>query len=132
MTDTNFAITDSAAIIEYLEECYPHPPLIGVYSLSRARVLSLERLGSELIARSQLWLWNKTNVSPAKEPAPSKETADHVSRYVTELLDVLENEIGERVPGRDKPTIADFTVFPLSSERKLLGAEKIQQCKRDH
>ena len=92
-TDTGLVITDSAAIIEYLEERHPDRPMIGTDSLSRARVRSLERLGSDLVARGQLWLWNKTSAFSAKEPAPSQETADRISRYVSELLDVLETEI---------------------------------------
>ena len=113
-TDTGLVITDSAAIIEYLEERHPDRPMIGTDSLSRARVRSLERLGSDLVARGQLWLWNKTSAFSAKEPAPSQGTADRISRYVSELLDVLETEIGENefLAGAE-PTIADFTVFPI-------------------
>jgi glutathione S-transferase len=114
VTDNGVAITDSAAIVEYLEELHPDPPMIGTNPLSRARVRSLERLGSDLVARGQLWLWNRTNAFPAKEAAPSKDTADRICRYVSELLDVLEAEIGEReFLAGDSPTIADFTAFPI-------------------
>lgn len=114
VTDAGLAITESAAIVEYLEELHPDKPMIGTEPLSRARIRSLERLGNDLIARSQLWLWNTTNAFPAKEPAPSKETADRTHRYVTELLDVLETEIGENdFLAGDGPTIADFTTFPI-------------------
>ncbi|WP_413737061.1 glutathione S-transferase family protein [Sodalis sp. RH21] len=114
VTDAGMAITDSAAIIEYLEECHPDRPMIGSDPLARARVRSLERLGSDLVARGQLWLWNQTGAFPAKEPAPSKGTADRISGYVSELLDILETEIGENeFLAGDGPTIADFTVFPI-------------------
>jgi glutathione S-transferase len=114
MTDAGMVITDSAAIIEYLEECHPERPMIGTDPVSRARVRSLERLGSDLVARGQLWLWNQTGAFPAKEPAPAKETADRLYGYVSEVLDVLETEIGESefLAGAE-PTIADFTVFPI-------------------
>ncbi|MER9236664.1 glutathione S-transferase N-terminal domain-containing protein [Mesorhizobium sp. M0622] len=95
VTDSGLAITESAAIVEYLEELYPDRPMIGSDPLSRARVRSLERLGNDLIARGQLWLWNRTDAFPAKEPVPSQEMADRTHRYVSELLDVLEKEIGE-------------------------------------
>lgn len=114
VTDTGLAITDSAAILEYLEELHPNKPMIGSDPLSRARVRSLERLGSDLIARGQLWLWNQTNAFPAKEPVPSKETADRTYRYASELLDALETEIGANAfLAGDGPTIADFTVFAI-------------------
>ncbi|WP_285348450.1 glutathione S-transferase N-terminal domain-containing protein [Pseudomonas sp. ME-P-057] len=114
VTDTGVAITDSAAIIEYMEECHPERPMIGTDPVSRARVRSLERLGSDLVARGQLWLWNQTGAFPAKESAPAKETADRLYGYVSELLDVLETEIGESefLAGAN-PTIADFTAFPI-------------------
>jgi glutathione S-transferase len=114
VTDGGLAITDSAAIVEYLEELYPERPMIGTDPSSRARVRSLERLGGDLVARGQLWLWNRTGAFPAKEPAPSNETADRTQRYVTELLDVLEAEIGENdFLAGDRPTIADFTAFTI-------------------
>jgi glutathione S-transferase len=114
LTDTGVVITDSAAIVEYLEECYPDRPMIGTDPVHRARVRSLERFGSDLVARGQLWLWNQTGAFMAKEPAPAKETADRLHGYVSELLDVLETEIGESefLAGAE-PTIADFTVFPI-------------------
>jgi len=114
VTETGLVITDSAAIVEYLEEHYPEKPMIGTDSLSRARVRSLERLGSDLVARGQLWLWNQTSAFPVKEAMPSQETADRIWRYISELLDVLEAEIGDNafLAGAE-PTIADFTVFPI-------------------
>jgi glutathione S-transferase len=121
VTDDGHTITDSAAIVEYLEELHPRRPMIGADPSSRARVRSLERLASDLVARGQLWLWNRTDAFPAKEPSPSNETADRTLRYVTELLDVLEVEIGrgEFLAGNE-PTIADctaFTIFQTARER---------------
>ncbi|WP_218189664.1 MULTISPECIES: hypothetical protein [unclassified Pseudomonas] len=53
-------ITDSAAIVEYLEELYPDTPMIGTDAISRSKIRSLERLGTDLVVRAQLWLWNVT------------------------------------------------------------------------
>jgi len=95
--------------------------MIGTDRTSRARVRYLERLGSDLVARGQLWLWNQTAAFPAKEPSPSKETADRTNRYVSELLDVLEVEIGENdFLAGDRLTVADctgFTIFQTARER---------------
>jgi glutathione S-transferase len=114
VTDTGIAITDSAAIVEYLEDLNPERPMIGSDPVSRARVRSLERLGSDLIARGQLWLWNQTQAFPAKEPAPLPQTADRMWPYVSELLDVFETEIGDHAfLAGDQPTIADFTTFTI-------------------
>ena len=42
--DDGTALFESLAIIEYLEELHPEPPLIGRDAVSRARVRGLERL----------------------------------------------------------------------------------------
>lgn len=114
VTDNDSAITDSAAIVEYLEELHPERPMIGADPLSRARVRAVERLASDLVARAQLWLWNVTEAFPAKEPDPNKEEGRRLYRHIRELLDVLETEIGdgEFLTGT-QPTIADFTAFPI-------------------
>ena len=121
VTDSGLAITESAAIVEYLEELYPGRPMIGSDPLTRARVRSLERIGHDLIARGQLWLWNRTGAFPAKESVPSQEAAERMYRYVSELLDVLEKEIGENAfLAGAAPTIADctaFTIFQTARER---------------
>lgn len=114
VTDEGIAITDSAAIVEYLEELYPEMPMIGTDVISRAKVRSLERLGTDLVVRSQLWLWNVTQSFPGKEPSPSLEVASKLFRYVTEILDTLETTIGDSdFLAGDSPTIADCTVFSI-------------------
>jgi glutathione S-transferase len=114
VTDEGLPITDSAAIVEYLEELYPGTPMIGTDALSRARIRSLERLGTDLVVRSQLWLWNLTRSFPAKEPSPSLEVATKLFGYVTEILDVLEGTISDNeFLAGERPTVADCTVFSI-------------------
>jgi glutathione S-transferase len=114
VTDEGVPITDSAAIVEYLEELYPDTPMIGTDAISRSEVRSLERLGTDLVGRSQLWLWNITQSFPAKEPSPSVEVANKLFGYVTEILDVLETKIADNeFLAGDSPTIADCTVFSI-------------------
>jgi glutathione S-transferase len=114
VTDEGVAITDSAAIVEYLEELHPERPMIGVDPVSRARVRALERLGTDLVGRFQLWLWNRTDRFPAKEPEPSSDVARKTHAYMTEMLDALDTAIGDQpFLAGDMPTIADCTVFPV-------------------
>ena len=88
--------------------------MIGTDARSRARVRSLERVSNELVARGQLWLWNRTEAFPAKESSPSIDAADRIFRYVDEILRVLEAEIGDNpFLAGDTPTVADFTAFPM-------------------
>ncbi len=114
VTDKGTPITDSAAIVEYLEELFPKRPMIGTDAISRAKVRALERLGTDLVGRSQLWLWNVTQSFPAKESSPSLEIASRLFGYVAEILDVLETTIGDNeFLAGDMPTIADCTVFAI-------------------
>lgn len=114
VTDEGVPITDSAAIVEYLEELYPDPPMMGTDIISRSKIRSLERLGTDLVVRSQLWLWNVTRSFPAKEPSPSLDVATKLARYVTEILDALEVAIGDNeFLAGDRPSIADCTVFSI-------------------
>lgn len=114
ITDGGEAITESAAIVEYLEELYPEHSMMGTEPISRAKIRALERVGNDLIVRSQMWLWNLTDAFPAKEPNPSLEVAHKAYRYAVELLDVLEDAIGhnEFLAG-NAPTVADFTNFSI-------------------
>jgi glutathione S-transferase len=52
--DDGRALSESAAIIEYLEEIHPEPPMIGTDSVRRAKVRALERISADLIVRSQI------------------------------------------------------------------------------
>ncbi|OZI26783.1 glutathione S-transferase [Bordetella genomosp. 9] len=114
LTDDGTPINDSAAIVEYLEELYPQKPMMGADAASRAKVRALERLGTDLIVRSQLWLWNVTTAFPAKEAQPSRELADKLYTYVDEILEALEASIGEQAfLAGAAPTIADCTVFAI-------------------
>ncbi|WP_375382522.1 glutathione S-transferase family protein [uncultured Sphingomonas sp.] len=115
VTDGGVAITESGAIVEYLEELHPHHSMIGTDPLSRAKVRALERVGNDLCVRCQAWLWNLTDAFAAKEPDPSRPLADKVYRYVEELLDILEASIGEArfLAGGYEPTIADCTTFAI-------------------
>lgn len=114
VTDDGTVITEAAAIVEYFEELFPEPIMIGTSPEQRAQVRALERLGNDLIARSMLWLWNTTDAFPRKEPQPSKAFADMLYRHVDELLAVLEQAIGDKAfLAGEIPTIADCTVFPI-------------------
>ena len=114
VTDCGMVITESAAIVEYLEELYPPPPMFGTDPISRAKVRSLERLASDLVGRSQIWLWNVTDAFPHMQPHRSSEVTAIMHRHMTEILDALEQSIGENeFLAGESPSVADITTFTI-------------------
>jgi glutathione S-transferase len=113
--DDGTCISESAAIVEFLEELHPDPPMIGTTPVERAQVRSLERIGTDLFSRLELsvqhsipdfieslGLTRYPDVIKALEPS------------VNEGLRVLETRIGDNTfLAGDRCTIADCTLFAL-------------------
>jgi glutathione S-transferase len=111
--DDGRTLSESAAIVEYLEELYPDPPMIGVDPFERAKVRALERIGNDLIVRTQLWLMH-SQPHFASRVVQQPAVAEAARPWAEALLAVLEQHIGESpFLAGDKVTIADCTVFPL-------------------
>ena len=111
--DDGSTITESAAIVEYLEELNPEPPMIGTDPAARARVRALERLGNDLMVRGQLWLMHSSPYF-AQRVAQKPEVAAAAKPMVDELLAALEAHLGDRpFLAGERATIADCTAFAL-------------------
>lgn len=111
--DDGTGLVESAAIVEYLEELYPQPPMIGRDPVERARVRALERIAAELIVRANLWLAHSQPFFAAKVKQ-QPEVATAARPWVDELLDLLEVRMGEQpFLAGPMPTIADCTLFAL-------------------
>jgi glutathione S-transferase len=64
-------LVESLAIIEYLEECFPQPPLWGATPLERARQRALDRI-AELRVLRPMGLWvHATNSPLGLKPDPA-------------------------------------------------------------
>ena len=120
--DDGRAISESAAIVEFLEELHPAPSMIGANPVQRARVRAVERIASDLIARTQIWLMH-SNAHFAARVKQEPAVAAAVKPLVDDLLDLLEAHIGDEpfVAGH-RVTIADCTLFALFQTcRELIG-----------
>jgi glutathione S-transferase len=108
--DDGSCLTESLAIIEYLEECHPHPPMIGQTSLLRARVRELERIIELGILLPIGRIIHATN-SPLGLP-PNPEVASHFRKILPEGLRVLDKRLSDGRPfvAGDHPSIADCTL----------------------
>ncbi len=110
--DDGTCLRESLAIIEYLEELHPEPPMIGATPLERARVRALERtadLGVLLgVARV---LHNTHAVLPGRVPNP--EVAAIARRDLEKPAHFLDAQLsdGRRFVAGNHVTIADCTLF---------------------
>jgi glutathione S-transferase len=100
-------LTESLAIIEYLEELHPDPPMIGITPLERARVRELERIAELGVAVNIARIVHATK-SPLGLPAVP-EIAEQARPALATALQVLDGKMRDGRPfvAGAKPTIAD-------------------------
>jgi glutathione S-transferase len=108
--DDGACILESLAIIEYLEELHPDPPMIGRDARERARVRDLERVCDIGVLMSIGRIVHATR-SPLGLP-PNPAVAEHARPALERTFEVLEETFGD---GREfvagaRPTVADCTL----------------------
>ncbi len=109
--DDGTRLTESLAIIEYLEELHPEPPMIGRDPLERARVREAERtVDIGVLMRTAKIVHNRR--SPLPGYAGNVDLARKELEELPKILAIVDARIGEQpfVVGA-KPTIADCTLF---------------------
>lgn len=114
--DNDSYLPESAAIIEYLEELYPTPPMIGRTAEERAQVRATDRVASEVfVLLSQILMHTSPaalQIHPGLRQMPDVGTA--LQPLLDQLLDQLEQRIGDQTfLAGATPTIADCTLFAL-------------------
>jgi len=108
--DDGSYLSESLAIIEYLEELHPDPPMIGTTPIERARTRRLERIAETGVLNKVAQFVHNTK-SPLGKP-PNSEVANQALDEMLTPLAVLDAELAAHafVAG-DTPTIADCTLF---------------------
>ena len=110
--DDGTCLRESLAIIEYLEELHPTPPMIGTTPLERARVRALERSADIGVLMGVARVFHNTHaVLPGRVPNP--EIAAIARRDLEKPARFLDAQFGDGrafVAG-DRVTIADCTLF---------------------
>jgi glutathione S-transferase len=103
-------LTESLAIIEYLEERHPAPPMIGSDALERARVRELERIADLGVLLPVARIIHATNSPLGLPPAP--EIAAQSRGVLLDGLRFLDQRLADGRPyvAGDRPTIADCTL----------------------
>lgn len=115
------ALTQSLAILEYLEERHPHPPLLPADPLSRARVRQLAEIINSGIQPLQNLKLQQTVRAHGVDPAPV------VRAFITAGLTALEEHARAAGPGRfligDSPTFADVLLIPQLHASRRMGVD---------
>jgi glutathione S-transferase len=114
--DSGAFLPESAAIVEYLEEIHPSPPMLGETAEERAQIRATERVASEIFT---LLAQQLINTSPAilkihPEMVQHPEVGAALQPLLDQLLDQLEARMGEqKFLAGPRPTVADCTFFAL-------------------
>jgi glutathione S-transferase len=108
--DDGTVIAESLAIIEYFEECWPEPALIGTTPQQRAAIRALERSIDADILCGVAWVVHATH-SPLGYPANPGVAAWFTAAMAAPLA-ALDQRLsdGRAFVAGPKPTIADCTL----------------------
>ena len=124
-TDQGERLGQSMAIIEYLDEVHPEPPLLPRNPLGRARVRSLAQLvACEIHPLNNLRVL-KYLVRELKVEEEAKNT--WYRHWVRDGLLAFERELAQLPPGRfcfgDTPTLADCCLVPQVFNGRRFNAD---------
>ncbi|MCR9278733.1 MAG: glutathione S-transferase family protein [Pseudomonadaceae bacterium] len=115
-------VTESLAIIEYLEELHPDPPLIGSTPEARALVRSIER-DIEISVLMRLVRWVHAYKSPIGLPADPYLASYELERLPRGLSRVEVRLSQTEFAAGDLVTIADITLFASLRFASAFGFE---------
>lgn len=120
------AISQSLAIIEYLDEMFPDPPLLPKDSLARARVRQIAyAVACDIHPINNLRVRRFLMREYARTEA---EVDDFMRHWIEQGFDALETMIGgSPLTGRfchgDQPTLADLCLIPQIANARAVNME---------
>jgi glutathione S-transferase len=131
--DDGSHLTESLAIIEYLEELNPKPPMLGGTARERARVRELERIADLGVLSAIAVYFQNTHPFMAGRLKQSPDTAENAKTRLSTNLKVLDAAIGGRpfVAGAS-PSIADCTLFAALEFAEFAQAPVDGSCRNVH
>lgn len=107
--DDGSFLTESTAIIEYLEELHPEPPMIGTSPEERARTRELDRMADLGVLIPFARTVHTTNSPLGLPPVP--EIAKHSLAAAPPVLAILDRQLADHAfLGGESPCIADCTL----------------------
>lgn len=108
--DSGEVITQSSAIIEYLEECYPRPPLLAASAELRARQRAVAALiGCDIHPLHNVSVLNRLRAMGHAE----SEVAEWIRWWIGEGLAAVEQMVdGQAFCFGETPSVADVYLLP--------------------
>jgi len=132
--DDGAFLPESAAIMEYLEEIYPSPPMLGETPEQRAQTRATDRIASEIFTVLAQMLMHTHPAARQFHPelVQHRQVGEALQPLVDQLLDQLEERIGDRsFLAGPRPTVADCTLFALIDSVSLgFGYVLPERCPR--
>lgn len=128
LRDGDTVLTQSLAIVEYLEETHPEPPLLPKDAAGRARVRALAfDIACEIHPLNNLRVLRYLT----RDLKVSEDDKNRWYRHWVETgLEAVERQLADARTGRfchgDKPTLADLTLVP-----QVFNAQRFD-CRLDH
>ena len=110
--DDGSHLTESLAIMQYLEELHPDKPMIGTTPIERARTREVERICEIGVLSAIGTIFQNTSPMFAGRVKQSPQAVETARARLAANLTVLDHKIGDKpfVMG-ESPTIADCTLF---------------------
>lgn len=113
-TDDGVLINQSLSIVEYLEERYPQPAMIGDSPSERARVKALERFIDFEIMGTMGIIAQNTMPLYTERFGASNEVVEYARKRQEMALEQLDQMVGDQLfVAGERPTIADCTLYAI-------------------
>ena len=127
--DDGSCLTESLAIMEYLEEAHPSPSMLGSTPVERARTREVERICELGVLSSVAAIFQHTSPFFAGRIKQSPEAAENARTRLAQVMKVLDTRIGSSpfVAGA-RPTIADCTLFAALGFAEFAGIAPDPAC----
>ena len=127
--DDGTHLAESLAIIEYLEDLNPTPPMIGTTPAERARVRSLERIAELSILGRVAQVFQNSHPFFAGRIKQSPDAAENGRNMLKGALRILDKMVGKGpfVAGA-RPTIADCTLYAAFDFAQFAGVPIDPEC----
>lgn len=122
-------LTQSLAIIEYLDECFPQIPLLPSAPLAKARVRAIaQAIACDIAPLPNLRVLNHLDAAFDAEAEQKSAWARH---WITQGLDAVETLINQHHPASsqvrycfgDEPTLADCCLLPQIYNAERFGCD---------